>query len=101
MQMTMQGKVTGIKWFKSNIDGQEIDSCTIFVESRLKGDNAKGYASQSFKWGKSENAKRLAHLEFPIVAEVIVENETDGRGGLSQVVVDVRPVSRAGVKAAA
>ena len=54
MQSSKQGKVTGMKAFKGNIDGQEIDGCTIFVEAKLKGENSKGYASQSYKWGKSE-----------------------------------------------
>ena len=60
MQSSKQGKVTGMKAFKGNIDGQEIDGCTIFVEAKLKGENSKGYASQSYKWGKSENAKKIA-----------------------------------------
>ena len=95
MQSTMQGKVTGIKSFKGDIDGEKIDSCTIFVEAKLKGENSKGYASQPFRSGGGENAKKVARLEFPLVCEIVVENVTDGRGGSSQVVVDVRPVQRA------
>lgn len=94
MQSTKQGKVTGLKSFKGNIDGQDMDSCTVFVEAKLKGENSKGYASQSYKWGKSENAKKISHLEFPFVAEILVEDVTDGRGGFSQEVIDVRPIAR-------
>ena len=95
MQVTMQGKVTGMKSFKGTIDGEDIDSCTVFVEAVLKGEGSKGYASQKYAWGKSENAKKLSHLEFPFVAEVICENVTDGRGSAQLRVIDIRPVARA------
>ena len=96
MEVVMQGKVTGMKSFKGTIEGEDIDSCTVFVEAVLKGDGSKGYASQKYAWGKSENAKKLQHLEFPFVAEVRCENVTDGRGGASLRVVDIRPLARTG-----
>lgn len=102
MQSTKQGKVTGMKAFKGNIDGQEIDGCTIFVEAKLKGESSRGYASQPFKWGKSANGLKISHLEFPFVAEMVVEDVTDGRGASSQEIIDVRPVvASAGSKKAA
>ena len=104
MQSTRQAKVTGVKASKGEFtpDGETksmlFDSTTIFVEARLKGDNSKGYASQALKWGKSDNAKKISHLEFPLVADIVVEDVTDGRGGSSMEVLDVKPVAR--VKAA-
>lgn len=95
MQSSKQGKVTGMKAFKGNIDGQEIDGCTIFVEAKLKGESSRGYASQPYKWGKAVNAEKIKHLEFPFVAEMVVEDVTDGRGASSQEIIDVRPLSAA------
>ena len=102
MQSSKQGKVTGMKAFKGNIDGQEIDGCTIFVEAKLKGESSRGYASQPYKWGKAANAEKIKHLEFPFIAELQVEDVTDGRGASSQEIIEVRPVnSLAGGKKAA
>jgi len=95
MQSSKQGKVTGMKAFKGNIDGQEIDGCTIFVEAKLKGESSRGYASQPYKWGKAVNAEKIKHLELPFVAEMVVEDVTDGRGASSQEIIDVRPLSAA------
>ena len=92
MQSSKQGKVTGMKAFKGNINGKELDGCTIFVEAKLKGESSRGYASQPYRWGKAENAEKIKHLEFPFVAEMVVEDVTDGRGASSQEIIDVRPV---------
>ena len=101
MEMQAIGKVTGCKCWKNDED--KIDSGTIFVEASLKhsslgsyGKNAeglaKGYASMEYKTRGSELIRRLAKLECPFTAQLVIEQETDGKGGLTQIVLDCRPV---------
>lgn len=101
MEMKALGKITGFKCWKNDEDG--IDSGTIYVEAPLKnstkesyGKNseglAKGYASQEYKTRGSDLIRRLHKLECPFTAEFLIEQETDGKGGLTQIIIDVRPV---------
>lgn len=101
MELQGLGKITGFKAWTNKDDG--IDSGTIYVESPLKysssvtyGKNqegiAKGYASQEYKTRGSDLVRRLAKLECPFTAQFTVEQETDGKGSLTQVILDVRPV---------
>jgi hypothetical protein len=104
MEMQAMGKVTGFKCWKNDEDG--IDSGSIFVEANLKNSSkvnfgknneglAKGYASQEYKTRGSELIRRLAKVECPFTAQLVIEQETDGKGGLTQVVIDCRPVAPA------
>jgi hypothetical protein len=101
MESQSTGKITGFKCWKNDEDG--IDSGSVFVEAALKhsskdsyGKNregfAKGYASQEYKTRGSELIRRLAKLECPFTATILIEQETDGKGGITQIITDVRPV---------
>lgn len=101
MEMIGLGKITGFKAWKSNEDG--IDSGKIYIESGLKnsgkesyGQNAegfaKGYASQEYSTRGTELLRRIKHLECPFTANFTIEQETDGKGNVTQVIVDVKPV---------
>lgn len=100
MEMQAIGKVTGFKCWKNDEDG--IDSGTIFIEANLKNSSkesygknaegfAKGYASQEYKTRGSELIRRMQKLEPPFTAQLVIEQETDGKGGLNQVIIDCRP----------
>ena len=101
MEIQGIGKITGFKCWKNDEDG--IDSGTIYVEAPLKNSSkegygknneglAKGYASQEYKTRGSDLIRRLAKLECPFTANFMIEQETDGKGGLTQIITDVRPV---------
>ena len=101
MEMQAIGKVTGFKCWKNDED--KIDSGTIYIESNLKNSSkesygknaegfAKGYASQEYKTRGSDLIRRMAKLECPFTAQLVIEQETDGKGGLTQIVLDCRPV---------
>ena len=101
MEMQAIGKVTGFKCWKNDEDG--IDSGTIYIEANLKNSSkgsygknaegfAKGYASQEYKTRGSELIRRLQKLECPFTANLMIEQETDGKGGLNQVIIDCKPV---------
>lgn len=99
--MIATGKVTGFKAWKDPESG--IDSGKVYIESSLKnsskasyGDKqqgfAKGYASQEYNCRDTEVVQRIRHLETPFSAQFTVEQETDGKGNLTQVIIDLKPI---------
>jgi hypothetical protein len=100
VETVKRGKVTGIKRFEGEIEGKRYDNGTVFVEARLKGETSKGYASQPYKCTSSAVVKKIEHNEFPMLCDLTVEEETDGRGEASQVVTSVKPVDIQKPKAA-
>ena len=95
-------KVCGIKFFKGDIDGKDIDSGKVFIEEQLDftTGRAKGYATQDYALANAEAAKALMHNEFPIVCEVEFIRVTNGDTSKS-VVTSIKPVERVAVPKAA
>lgn len=95
-------KVTGVKFFKGDIDGKGIDSGKVFIEESLDftTGRAKGYATQEYSLGKAELAQALMHNEFPLLAEVEFLRVTNGDVS-KNIVNSVRPVERVPEKKAA
>ncbi|MDP3511442.1 MAG: hypothetical protein Q8S20_01725 [Sulfuritalea sp.] len=88
-------KVTGVKFFKGDIDGKGIDSGKVFIEESLDftTGRAKGYATQEYSLGKAELAQALMHNEFPMLCEVEFLRVTNGDVS-KNIVNSVRPVER-------
>jgi len=88
-------KVTGIKFFKGNVEGTDYDNGNIFVEEALDftTGRAKGFATTMYKCGKAEVAQGLMHNEFPLIAEVEFLRVTNG-DTTKNIVVSVRPIER-------
>lgn len=89
-------KVTGIKFFKGNIDGKDIDSGKVFIEEALDftTGRAKGYATMDYALANADAAKGLMHNEFPLVCDVEFLRVTNGDTS-KNVVVGCTPVARA------
>ena len=89
-------KVTGVKFFKGDIDGKVIDSGKLFIEEHLDftTGRAKGYATQEYALASADAAKGLMHNEFPIVCEVEFQRVTNGDVS-KNIVVGVKPLERA------
>ena len=77
---TEKVKVTGVKFFKGDIDGKGIDSGKVFIEESLDftTKRAKGYATQEYSLADAAAAQRLMHNEFPLIAEVEFLRVTNG-----------------------
>lgn len=86
-------KLTGVKWFKGNIDGKDLDSGTVFVEERLNDlrGTAKGYASQPYKLANAAQAQALAKREMPLLCNVEFARVTNGKGDSETIIVDIMP----------
>lgn len=98
----MQYEVTGIKKFKGDVEGQHHDTTTIYVKTRMDESRgtSKGYATAEYKWGDSSNYEKVAHLKLPMMAELDLEQVTNGKT-VKTVCFDLRPViaPQAAVKA--
>ena len=88
-------KVTGVKFFKGDIDGKSIDSGKVFIEEALDftTGRAKGYAAQEYSLANAEAVKSFMHNEFPIVCEVDFLRVTNG-DVTKNIVVSIRPFER-------
>lgn len=89
-------KITGVKFFKGNVEGTDYDNGNVFIEEHLDftTGRAKGYASQLYKCGNSEVAKILmANNEFPLVADVDFMRVTNG-DVTKNIVQSIIPVPR-------
>lgn len=92
---TEKVKVTGVKFFKGDIDGKSIDSGKIFIEEALDftTGRAKGYASQDYSLANADAVKGLMHNEFPLICEVEFMRVTNG-DTTKNIVTGVKPVER-------
>lgn len=88
-------KVTGVKFYRGDIDGKEIDSGKVFIEESLDftTGRAKGYATQDYNLGSAEAAKAIMHNEFPLLCEVDFLRVTNGDVS-KQIVVGLKPLER-------
>lgn len=102
--MSDKVKVTGVKWFKGNIDGKDIDSGTVFVEERLddRRGTAKGYAATPYKVGASAIAQALSKREMPLLCDVDFDRVSNGKDS-ETIIAHIQPHEpvRAGVAAPA
>lgn len=86
-----------MKFNKGNMDnGQAYDSTKVYAETKFdesKG-NARGFATTEYNLGKSTEYAKYAHLPFPFIAEVEMENVTNGKNRTTVILqlVPVEPV---------
>lgn len=72
--------VLGAKSSKGTFEGNVYDSTTIFYKADLQeGDNFVGEVGESIKWGTSENLEKIKHLEFPLTADVTLQQVSNGK----------------------
>ncbi len=83
---------------KGSMEGRAYDSTKITVLTAKKNcDGTTGLDTETLVWGLSDNAKKLAHLNFsqigPVLVELDVEDQLRGQGEKekrTQVVHDLR-----------
>lgn len=81
MEFNQDVTVTGIKSFKGEIEGKKFDSFKVFIQIQLdesKG-TAKGFATEEFNAGMSEEFDKWKHLPFPLQATATFQMVTSGK----------------------
>jgi hypothetical protein len=96
MELTVE--VVGMKAFKGNIDGKEIDSGTLYSRVKLatknneQGKNFKGgECVEEWKMPNAQSVFAMQHLPYPFVVKLEVERVSNGTES-KEVVMSVRPV---------
>lgn len=84
--------IMGVTKFSGDIDGQTIDSCTVFIATKFNDEtgNAAGFGVAKVRFGQSDNFKHFDGITFPCNAEVLFERVTNGAGKQTSVLKDVR-----------
>ncbi|MDQ8850359.1 hypothetical protein RFI41_15955 [Acinetobacter nosocomialis] len=79
MQFKSTMVVLGAKSSKGEFNGRPYDSTVIFYKADLQdGDNFVGEVGEQIKWGSSANFQKIKGLEFPLVADVTMEQVSNG-----------------------
>ena len=99
MEITVE--VIGMKAFKGNIDGKDIDSGTLYTRVKLAtknnelGKNFKGGETvEEWKMPDAQSVFSMQHLSYPFVARLELERVSNGSES-KEVVMGARPVEGA------
>lgn len=91
MQFKTIMTVLGAKSSKGDYQGKPYDSTTVFYKADLQeGDNFAGEVGEQIKWGTSENFKKIKDLEFPLNADVVLEQVSNGKNS-TLIILDLIP----------
>ena len=92
MKFTTEVTITGAKQYNNVIDGVKHDFTKLFVMTELSDQSGVGQATVEYKWGTSDNYKKIQDKDFPFAAKASMEIVTTGTRQ-STIVHDITPVS--------
>lgn len=99
--MALTIEVVGMKAFRGTVNGEKIDSGTLYGRIKLDqrfnkaGENFKGgHAVEEWKMPDAEAVFRMQHLPFPFMCSLEIERVSNGKE-TKEMVIDVRPVEAA------
>ncbi|AXY56197.1 hypothetical protein CDG60_06185 [Acinetobacter chinensis] len=100
MQFKSTMVVLGAKSSKGEFQGRPYDSTVIFYKADLQaGDNFVGEVGEQIKWGTSANFEKIKSLDFPLVADVTMEQVSNGKTS-ALILLDLLPQKSASPKPA-
>ncbi|MEB3767725.1 hypothetical protein [Acinetobacter sp. MD2] len=94
MKFTTEAVITGAKHYNNAIDGVKHDFTKVFVMTDLAEQSGFGKATVEYKWGSSENIKKIQDLNFPFNAKIVLEIVTTG-SRQTTIIHDVQPITTA------
>lgn len=92
MKLTTEATITGAKCYNNTVDGTLHNFTKIFVMTDLSSESGFGSATVEYKWGTSENIKKIQDAQFPINAKITMEIVTNGNKQMT-IIHDVQPIS--------
>jgi hypothetical protein len=99
MEMTAKVTIRGAKAFKGNIDGKDLDSGKIYVDTELKGENSWGVCTQELRCEGGDMVRSIKHNPFPFIAEIGLQEMSNGKE-TTKVVTSIKPLLRVDESAA-
>jgi hypothetical protein len=106
MRTVIQATLTGIQKSKGDgvIEGKQVswDYTKFHLMSTLpsKGDNAKGEATQEYRFGESQEFDKWKTVSLPCVVDVEMFMTTNGKGAQAVEVQSIKPAKEQPRKAA-
>lgn len=91
MKFKSNAVVTGGKAYNDTVDGVQHNFTKIYVMTDLSEQSGFGSATVEYKWGDSENIKKIQDIPTPFNAEISMEIVTTGSRQLT-IVHDVKPL---------
>lgn len=84
--------IMGVSKFKGEIEGSQIDSCTVFRASPFNdaSGNAMGFGLGKLRFGDSSNFARFEGMKFPCEVEIQLSRVTNSSGKETIVMKDFR-----------
>jgi len=81
MQLKSTIVVIGAKRSKGEMEGKPYDHTTIYTSDILdqRNGDAIGAAGTDYRWGTSENFKKIQNVKPPFSADVVIEVITSGK----------------------
>ncbi|MEQ1525704.1 MAG: hypothetical protein ABL911_03030 [Gallionella sp.] len=81
MQFKSIVTVTGLKKFKGDVEGNAYDSTTAYIQMDMDESKktARGFATQDYNIGTSEEFDKLNAVPLPFQAEATFEMTTNGK----------------------
>ena len=98
MKIVADGKICGCKAFNNTVEGVLHNYTKIYVETPF-GETGFGYSTAEYKWGTSENIKKIQDLQYPFNAKITMEIVTNGNKTMT-IIHDVVPVQGSAPKSA-
>lgn len=97
LQFSSECVITGAKSFNQTVDGIAHDFTKISVMVDFAEGVGVGGETVQYKWGKSENYKKIQDLPFPLKAKIDFELATTG-SRQTTIVKNVTPLTSAPAK---
>lgn len=81
MQFKSIVTVTGLKKFRGEVEGNTYDSTTAYIQMDMDESKktARGFATQDYNIGTSEEFDKFVALSLPFQAEALFEMTTNGK----------------------
>jgi hypothetical protein len=88
MQFKSIVTVTGLKKFKGDVEGNTYDSTTAYIQMDMDETKktARGFATQDYNIGTSDEFDKLSKVALPFEAEATFEMTTNGKTQRQRVV---------------
>lgn len=89
----MKTEILGMKKSKGTLDnGTAYDTTKVYIKTRFsENENQRGFGVAEYKIGDSREFDKYKHLPFPFIAEVEMEQVTNGKATVT-VVTSLIPV---------
>lgn len=92
MKFTTEAVITGAKCYNNTVDGVLHNFTKVFVMTDLAEQSGFGAATVEYKWGSSENIKKIQDMNFPFNAKIALEIVTTGTRQTT-IIHDVTPLN--------